>query len=91
MTNKLDIKISSKDFRVPPGKKVDLSQWPTVVESFTKSKKEYKQLLQQHKKAEFSAKPSLRIPQVCAAPSFSGHGWRRKRWGNPSRHVGRQS
>jgi PPK2 family polyphosphate:nucleotide phosphotransferase len=48
MTDKLDIKISSKDFRVPPGKKVNLSQWPTVVEPFAKSKKEYKQLLQQH-------------------------------------------
>jgi hypothetical protein len=48
MTDKLDIKISSKDFRVPPGKKVDLSKWPTVVDPITKSKKEYKQLLQQH-------------------------------------------
>src|SRR6202453_4057539 len=40
--------IDSKNYRVAPGKKVDLSKWPTVVEPFTKSKKEYKQLLQQH-------------------------------------------
>ena len=48
MTDKLDIKINSKDFRVPPDKKVDLSKWPTVVDPVTKSKKEYKQLLEQH-------------------------------------------
>ena len=40
--------IDSKNYRVAPGKKIDLSKWPTVVEPFTKSKKEYKQLLQQH-------------------------------------------
>ena len=44
----MNMKINSKDFRVPPGKKVDLSKWPTIVEPFTKSKKEYRQLLQQH-------------------------------------------
>ena len=48
MTDKLDIKISSKDFRVPPGKNVDLSKWPTIVDPIIKSKKEYKQLLQRH-------------------------------------------
>ena len=40
--------IDSKDYRVAPGKKVDLGKWPTVVDPVTKSKKEYKQLLQQH-------------------------------------------
>ena len=48
MTDKSNTKISSKDFRVPPDKKVDLSKWPTVVDPYSKSKKEYKQLLHQH-------------------------------------------
>jgi PPK2 family polyphosphate:nucleotide phosphotransferase len=36
------------DFRVPPGEKVELHQWPTVVEPFFKSKEEYKTLLATH-------------------------------------------
>jgi hypothetical protein len=31
--------IDSKDYRVPPDKKVDLSKWPTVVDPYSKSKK----------------------------------------------------
>jgi PPK2 family polyphosphate:nucleotide phosphotransferase len=42
------VKIDSKDFRVSPGKKVKLSEWPTVVEPFCKSKKEYQELLEKH-------------------------------------------
>ena len=48
MTNKLDTKISSKDFRVSPGRKVDLGKWPTIVEPYAKSKKQYKELLERH-------------------------------------------
>ncbi len=48
MTEKLKVKISSKDFRVPPGKKVNLSKWPTIVAPYTKSKKQYEELLNQH-------------------------------------------
>jgi PPK2 family polyphosphate:nucleotide phosphotransferase len=40
--------IDSNDYRVPPDKKVDLSKWPTVVNSYSKSKKQYKELLQEH-------------------------------------------
>jgi PPK2 family polyphosphate:nucleotide phosphotransferase len=40
--------IDSKDYRVPPDKKVDLGKWPTIVKPICKSKKEYKELLQQH-------------------------------------------
>ena len=40
--------IDSKNYRVPPNKKVDLSDWPTLVAPYTKSKKQYKELLQQH-------------------------------------------
>ena len=48
MTDKSKIEISSKDFRVPPNKKVDLSEWPTVVAPFCKSKQKYEELLHQH-------------------------------------------
>jgi PPK2 family polyphosphate:nucleotide phosphotransferase len=42
------MKINSDDFRVRPGKKVDLSHWPTVVKPVCKSKKAYQKLLQEH-------------------------------------------
>ena len=48
MTEKSNIKISSTDFRVPPDKKVNLSKWPTMVDPYAKSKKQYKELLDQH-------------------------------------------
>ena len=48
MTDKSKIEINSKGFRVPPDKKVDLSKWPTIVEPCAKSKKQYKELLQDH-------------------------------------------
>jgi len=40
--------IDSKDFRVASGKKVDLNKRPTIVDPYCKSKKKYKELLQQH-------------------------------------------
>jgi PPK2 family polyphosphate:nucleotide phosphotransferase len=42
------MKIDSKDFRVWPGKKVELSKWPTIVKPYCKSKKEYQELLEKH-------------------------------------------
>jgi PPK2 family polyphosphate:nucleotide phosphotransferase len=48
MTPKLNIKIRANDFRVPPGKKVDLCKWPTIVTPYSKSIKQYKELLHQH-------------------------------------------
>jgi PPK2 family polyphosphate:nucleotide phosphotransferase len=42
------MRIDSKDFRVPPETKVDLSKWPTIVDPYYKSKKEYKELLLEH-------------------------------------------
>jgi PPK2 family polyphosphate:nucleotide phosphotransferase len=42
------MKIDSKDFQVPSGKKVDLSKWPTIVDPYSKSKKQYKELLLEH-------------------------------------------
>ena len=42
------MKIDSKDFRVRPGKKVKLKEWPTMVKPFCKSKKRYQKLLGEH-------------------------------------------
>jgi PPK2 family polyphosphate:nucleotide phosphotransferase len=43
------MKINPSDFRVPPGKEVDLRKWPTVVKPVYKTKKDYRELLQEHK------------------------------------------
>jgi PPK2 family polyphosphate:nucleotide phosphotransferase len=40
--------IDSKTYRVPPDKKVNLGKWPTMVEPYAKSTKQYKELLEQH-------------------------------------------
>jgi PPK2 family polyphosphate:nucleotide phosphotransferase len=40
--------INSKTYRVPPSTKVDLSKWPTIVDPYCKSKKQYKELLLEH-------------------------------------------
>ena len=42
------MKIHSKDFRVPHHKKIDIKRLPTIVKPFCESKKEYKDLLEQH-------------------------------------------
>jgi PPK2 family polyphosphate:nucleotide phosphotransferase len=42
------MKIHLNDFRVRPGKKVDLRKWPTIVKPFYKSKKQYQKLLEKH-------------------------------------------
>jgi PPK2 family polyphosphate:nucleotide phosphotransferase len=42
------MKIKSKDFRVRPGEKVKISEWPTIVNPFFKSGKKYKKLLERH-------------------------------------------
>jgi PPK2 family polyphosphate:nucleotide phosphotransferase len=44
----MTMKISSKDFRVREGAKVDLKKWPTKVEPAYKSKEQYKELLEDH-------------------------------------------
>jgi PPK2 family polyphosphate:nucleotide phosphotransferase len=42
------MKINSKDFRVRPGAKVKLNEWPTMVPPVCKSKKRYQKLLEAH-------------------------------------------
>ena len=46
-----EMKINSKDFRVRPGDKVKLTEWPTIGKPFSKSKKEYRKLLEEHVQA----------------------------------------
>jgi PPK2 family polyphosphate:nucleotide phosphotransferase len=45
------MKINSKDFRAPPGKRVNLKKWPTRVAPLYKSKKQYHKLLEAHAEA----------------------------------------
>src|SRR5689334_7075787 len=44
----MKMKINSKDFRVRPGKKFELKEWPTRVKPFFQSKKQYQKLLKEH-------------------------------------------
>jgi len=41
-------KIDSKEFRVRPGKDVNLGKWPTIVKPYFKSKKRYRECLAEH-------------------------------------------
>ena len=41
-------KIASKDFRVGPGEKVNVTEWATSVKPICNSKKEYQELLEEH-------------------------------------------
>jgi PPK2 family polyphosphate:nucleotide phosphotransferase len=54
----MKVKINSKTFRVRPGKKVQLDEWPTIVKPFCKSKKACQELLEEHV-AELSALQQL--------------------------------
>jgi PPK2 family polyphosphate:nucleotide phosphotransferase len=42
------MKIKSDDFRVTPGKAVNLAKWPTIIKPLYESKRDYKRLLQEH-------------------------------------------
>src|SRR5664280_685179 len=45
---RMEMKIKSKDFRVPEGDKVNLKKWPTTVKPAYKSKEQYQKLLEEH-------------------------------------------
>lgn len=47
-TNRMKMKIDLKDFRVRPGEKVSLKEWPTTIKPFYNSKKKYKKHLEEH-------------------------------------------
>jgi len=51
-------KIDSEEFRVKPGKKMDLEKWPTRVKPVVQSKEEYLALLNEHK-AKMDAQQNL--------------------------------
>jgi PPK2 family polyphosphate:nucleotide phosphotransferase len=44
----INMKINPKDYRVRPGKKFELKEWPTSVKPFFNSKKQYQKLLEGH-------------------------------------------
>jgi PPK2 family polyphosphate:nucleotide phosphotransferase len=44
----MKMKINSKDFRVRPGRKIKLGEWPTAVKPICKTKKGYHKLLKKH-------------------------------------------
>src|SRR5271157_3973929 len=44
----MNMRINSKNFRVRPGEKVRLQEWPTRVKPFCESKEDYAKLLQAH-------------------------------------------
>jgi hypothetical protein len=45
----MNLKCSLEQFRVAPGKKVNLARWPTRVEPFSPSKKHYRKLLEEYR------------------------------------------
>jgi PPK2 family polyphosphate:nucleotide phosphotransferase len=48
MAKKLKTTIDTNDFLVPPGKKVNLKDWPTVVKPAYESKEAYREILEEH-------------------------------------------
>jgi PPK2 family polyphosphate:nucleotide phosphotransferase len=48
MSEKMKMRINSRDFQVRSGRKVKLGDWPTTVKPICKSKKEYHKLLNEH-------------------------------------------
>jgi PPK2 family polyphosphate:nucleotide phosphotransferase len=54
----MKLEIESKHFRIRPGKKVNLSHWPTLVKPLCKSKNAYQEILKEHV-AELSALQQL--------------------------------
>jgi PPK2 family polyphosphate:nucleotide phosphotransferase len=46
----MKMKINPKDFLVTAGKKVKLKEWPTVAKTYSTSKKQYQEILEEHVK-----------------------------------------
>src|SRR6202022_1352796 len=55
------MKVSSTDFRVQQGDRVNLDKWPTAVEPIYESKKQYQKLLRDHV-AHLSSRHQLLYP-----------------------------
>jgi hypothetical protein len=74
----MKMQINSNDFRVRPGEKVKLKDWPTSVKPFYASKKQYRKLLAEHIEELSSLQQlSLRVQPLCLAVDFSRVGLRR--------------
>jgi len=61
-------KIHAGDYRVPPGKKIDLGEWPTKVKPIYDSKEEYRSLLTDHIE-------KLSGRQACCTPPTNTRCW----------------
>jgi len=48
MAQKLKATIDAKDFMLPPGKKVSLKEWPTLVKPVYSTKEAYREILEDH-------------------------------------------
>ena len=83
-------KIRPHDFRVPPGEKVHLAKWPTIVKPVYDSKKEYEALLAKQVGSVLAAAPPLRIESVRGVHDFPGHGCGREGRCHPAGHVRRE-
>ncbi len=44
----MKMKVNSREFRVGPGERVKLREWPTIVKPYCESKKRYRKLLKEH-------------------------------------------
>jgi hypothetical protein len=85
MTRKSKIKIDAEDFQVPPGKKVNLRDWPTVVKPIYETKESYKEILEDHVKKMSSQQ------ELLYAFNFSRDGFCWQGWRDSSRFVRDQS
>ena len=86
------MKINSKEFRVRPGEKVKLKEWPTMVKPFCKSKKKYQKLLEEHVE-ELSSLQHLHYAsdRYALLLIFQGMDAARQGRRHPARHVRGQS
>ena len=92
MTERMKMKINSKDFRVPAGK----AGRPREVADDREARLQVEEAIQEtpgrtRGGAELAATPSLRVQPLCAAADLSGDGRCRQGRRHPARHVRGQS
>ena len=86
------MKITSKNFRVPPGKKVRLKNWPTAVKPDYASKEEYKDLWGEHvEKLSSLQRLHYASNRYALLVIFQGMDAAGKDGRHPARHVWSQS
>src|ERR1035441_5824006 len=88
----MKMKIDSKDFRVRPGEKVKLREWPSIVQALLQVEEAVSKTDRRTRcGVEFAAMSSLRVQPLCVAADFSGDGRGRQGRRHPARHVRGQS